>query len=73
MPCDSLARAGCHERNMSARLVFRNTEPEGCREMSGNVRAIPAADQRALDTVCLAKMIVSTSALRNNTRPLGVR
>jgi len=30
-------------------------------------------DQRALDAVCLAKMIVSTSLLRNNTRPLGVR
>jgi hypothetical protein len=35
--------------------------------------AVFRADQRVLDAVCRAKMIVSTSLLRNNTRPLGVR
>jgi CheY-like chemotaxis protein len=60
------------EPGSGARLVVRNAEPKGCREMSGNVRAIPAGDQRSRIDVCVGTS-ESTSCLRNNTRPLGVR
>jgi hypothetical protein len=67
----------CRSRSGLATLQHRSRPaPRALNEYHAIVatpRALFATDQRARDAVCPGKMIMSTSRLRNNTRPLGVR